>query len=424
MTTNKEIIALINREVVPALGCTEPIAAALAAAKAREVLGVIPEKIVLSVSGNILKNAMAVGIPGTGMTGLPIAVALGAVGGDPSQGLEVLSGVNEEQLALARSMVSDHRVQILHKPQPEMIFIECLAEQGSDRAKVVIRHQHTNITYIEKNGEVLHEAADNKAGKPLRAEYPELSVERIYKFATESSFDDIQFILEAAELNMVVAREGLTNEYGMQVGKKSVEFINRGILHEDIKVYAMAITSAASDARMDGCTLPVMTNSGSGNQGITATLPVCAVAEKLDSSEEQLARALILSNTITIHIKSYMGRLSALCGVLVAATGAAAGITYLLGGSYTQITYAVKNMVGGITGMICDGAKVGCALKVSAATSSAVQTALLAMDNIGISHLDGIIDEDIEETIRNVGLIGAEGMVETDKLILRTMLRK
>ena len=219
-------------------------------------------------------------------------------------------------------------------------------------------------------------------------------------------------------------REGLTNEYGMQVGKKSVEFINRGILHEDIKVYAMAITSAASDARMDGCTLPVMTNSGSGNQGITATLPVCAVAEKLDASEEKLARALILSNTITIHIKSYLGRLSALCGVLVAATGAAAGITYLLGGSYTQINYSIKNMVGGITGMICDGAKVGCALKVSAATSSAIQTALLAMDNIGISHLDGIIEEDIEQTIRNVGIIGAEGMVETDKIILRTMLRK
>lgn len=424
MTTNQEIIDLIKHEVVPALGCTEPIAAALSGAKAREILGVIPEKIKLGVSGNILKNAMAVGIPGTGMVGLPIAVALGVIGGKADKGLEVLSEITNEDIEKAKQMIEEERVCIHHRPDTELLFIECLAVHEGDEAKVIIRHRHSNITYIEKNGDVLLETPDNNSGKKQVKEYPELSIQRIYEFATTTPLDQLQFICEGGKMNRAIAQEGLEKKYGMQVGKKSIECVQKGILSDDILTYAMALTAAASDARMDGSTLPVMSNSGSGNQGLTVSLPVIACAEKLKSSKEELTRALILSNLVAIHIKSYLGTLSALCGVLVAATGASAGITYLLGGSYQQIIYAIKNMAGGITGMICDGAKVGCALKVSAGASSAVQTALLAMNDIGISHLDGIIEKDIEKTIKNVAKIGAEGMIETDKLILQTMVCK
>ncbi|MCL3780144.1 serine dehydratase subunit alpha family protein [Prolixibacteraceae bacterium JC049] len=424
MTTNQQIIELLKREVVPALGCTEPIAAALSGAKAREVLGTIPEKIKLGVSGNILKNAMAVGIPGTGMVGLPIAVALGVVGGNSEKGLEVLSDITDEQIEMAKKMVEEERVCIHHRPDTDLLFIECLAVHEGDEAKVVIRHRHSNITCIEKNGELIFESPENKPGKKTAKEYPDLTIKRIHEFATTAPLDELKFICDGAKMNRAVAQEGLDKKYGMQVGKKSIECVQKGILSDDILTYSMALTAAASDARMDGCTLPVMSNSGSGNQGLTVTLPVVASAEKLNSTNEELVRALILSNLVAIHIKSYLGTLSALCGVLVAATGASAGITYLLGGSYQQIVYAIKNMAGGITGMICDGAKVGCALKVSAGASSAVQTALLAMDDIGISHLDGIIEKDIEKTIKNVARIGAEGMIETDKLILKTMVCK
>ncbi|TKG93371.1 serine dehydratase subunit alpha family protein [Puteibacter caeruleilacunae] len=423
-TSDAEIIALIKREVVPALGCTEPIAVALASAKATEVLGCIPEKIKVWVSGNILKNAMAVGIPGTGMTGLPIAVALGSVGGNADAKLEVLASVNDDHIAAAKQMVREKKVCINHKPEAELLYIECEATHGEDISRVVICKSHDNITFIQKNDETIFESDDNKPGKIAKKDYPDLSIERIHEFATTAKFEDIKFILEGAKMNRAIADEGLTRPYGMQIGKQGIANMIKGILGNDMMNYAMCLTAAASDARMDGCTLPVMSNSGSGNQGLTATLPVVAVAERLKADEEKLARALIISHTVTIHIKSFLGRLSALCGVLVAATGASAGVVYLLGGNYKHIIYAIKNMAGGITGMICDGAKVGCALKVSASVGSAIQTAVLAMDNIGISHLDGIIEEDIEKTIRNVGRIGSEGMIETDKLILQTMVCK
>ncbi|MDP4206091.1 MAG: L-serine ammonia-lyase, iron-sulfur-dependent, subunit alpha [Bacteroidota bacterium] len=425
MITNQQFINLLNREVVPALGCTEPIAAALASAKAAEVLGSKPDFIETWVSSNILKNAMAVGIPGTGMTGLPIAVAIGALGGKSENCLEVLKGITQTQIDEARHLVNDGHVCIKHKEDADLLYIECICKAGKNTARVIIRHRHTNITYVERNGEILFESEENKPGVKPKKEYPEgLTVESIFRFATEIPFDEISFILEGGRMNRKVAEEGLKHPYGMQVGKMGLGNIEKGILSNDLLTYAMIVTSAASDARMDGCPLPVMSNSGSGNQGLVVSLPVTAIAEKLKSDDEAHCRALVLSHLIAIHIKSYLGQLSALCGVLVAATGASAGITYLLGGNYQQIVYAIKNMAGGITGMICDGAKLGCALKVSAGVCSAVQTALLAMEGIGISHLDGIIEKDIEKTIRNVGRIGSTGMVETDKLILHTMVCK
>ncbi len=425
MVTNQQLIDLLRREVVPALGCTEPIAAALAAAKAAEVLGSKPEYIETFVSGNILKNAMAVGIPGTGMTGLPIAVAIGAIGGKSERKLEVLNSITPQQIEEARQMVKDCGVCIKHKEDAELLYIECICRAANNSSRVIIRHRHSNITYIERNGIVLFESEDNKPGvKPTR-EYPEgLTVERILEFAQEIDLKKVKFIAEGAQLNRQIAEEGLNHPYGMQTGRKIDQNIQKGVLKDDLLTYAMALTSAASDARMAGCQMPVMSNSGSGNQGLVVSLPVTAIAEKLNTSDEKLFRALILSNLVAIHIKSYLAPLSALCGVLVAATGASTGITYLLGGNYQQIVYAIKNMAGGITGMICDGAKLGCALKVSAGVCTAVQAALLSMDGIGISHLDGIIEKDIEKTIQNVGLIGSVGMVETDKLILHTMVCK
>jgi L-cysteine desulfidase len=425
MVTNQQLIDLLRREVVPALGCTEPIAAALAAAKAAEVLGSKPEHIETFVSGNILKNAMAVGIPGTGMTGLPIAVAIGAIGGKSERKLEVLNSITPQQIEEARLMVKDCRVCIKHKEDAELLYIECICQSANNSSRVIIRHRHSNITYVERNGIVLFESEDNKPGvKPTR-EYPEgLTVERILEFAQKIDLKKVKFIAEGAQLNRQIAEEGLKHPYGMQTGRKIDQNIQKGVLKDDLLTYAMALTSAASDARMAGCQMPVMSNSGSGNQGLVVSLPVTAIAEKLNASDEKLFRALILSNLVAIHIKSYLAPLSALCGVLVAATGASTGITYLLGGNYQQIVYAIKNMAGGITGMICDGAKLGCALKVSAGVCTAVQAALLSMDGIGISHLDGIIEKDIEKTIQNVGLIGSVGMVETDKLILHTMVCK
>lgn len=425
MVTNQQLIDLLKREVVPALGCTEPIAAALAAAKAAEVLGSKPEHIETIVSGNILKNAMAVGIPGTGMTGLPIAVAIGAIGGKSANGLEVLNSITPQQIEESRQMVKDCRVCIKHKEDAELLYIECICRAANNFSRVIIRHRHSNITYIERNGTILFESEDNKPGVKPKREYPEgLSVERILEFAQNIDLEEVKFIADGAILNRQIAEEGLKQPYGMQTGRKIDQNIQKGILKEDLLTYAMSLTSAASDARMAGCQMPVMSNSGSGNQGLVVSLPVTAIAEKLNASEEKLFRALILSNLIAIHIKSYLGPLSALCGVLVAATGASTGITYLLGGNYQQIVYAIKNMAGGITGMICDGAKLGCALKVSAGVCTAVQAALLSMDGIGISHLDGIIEKDIEKTIQNIGKIGSVGMVETDKLILHTMVCK
>lgn len=421
--SNAQIIDLINREVVPALGCTEPIAVALTAARAAEVLGKTPDKISIKVSGNILKNAMAVGIPGTGMTGLPIAAALGAIGGKSGKLLKVLDDVSPEQIEMAKKFVDEERVSIDYKEDTDPLYIECEVISGNDSSLVIINHRHTNIIFISHNGEEILNK-DIELEKEEKKDYPPLTVERIYQFAMEAPLEDIRFIMEGAKINEAVAQEGLHHAYGMQIGRKIQENIKKGILSPDISQIAMSLTTAAVDARMAGCTLPVMSNSGSGNQGLSVMLPVIAIAKKLNKSEEELIRALILSNLVAIHIKSFLGRLSALCGALVAATGASAAITYLMGGTYEQVLFSIKNMAGGITGMICDGAKIGCALKISASVNAAIQSALLALDNITISHYDGIIERDIEKTIRNIGEIGSTGMMETDKLILKTMICK
>ena len=430
MQTFQAYIDLLKTEVVPALGCTEPIAVALAVAKAREVLAEKPQQVELLLSPNIFKNGMGVGIPGTGMTGLPIAAALGAVYGKSSDSLEVLKGVDVKFVKLAKQMVKENRVKVGVKKGTEILYVEAICSGSNGNfAKAIITTRHSNISKVELNGDVLECNAEvsgltNENSGKLGSVFVSLSIDEIFNFATSVPLSDIEFILQTVDYNLKIAQEGLKNDYGLMVGKKLKKYVDSGVLSDDLMNNAMLLTAAASDARMAGCPMPVMSNSGSGNQGITATLPVYSTAVRLKADQEKLARALVLSHLTAIHIKRYLGRLSALCGCVVAAAGAGCGVCYLMGGGSKEMGYTIKNMIGNVTGMICDGAKEGCALKVSSGVGSAIQSALLALEGIVISPNDGIIEDDVEKTIHNFGLVGSKGMVHTDELLLQIMVAK
>ena len=440
-----DIIGLIHKEVKPALGCTEPIAVALAVAKAVEILSdhcdgcncplwrqTADFRIEVAVSGNILKNGMGVGIPGTGMTGLPVAAALGAVCGDSSLGLEVLHNLSDGAVARARELVAAKKVVISLADTSRLLYIKATVSlsQGlqastevDPHASAVIEDDHDKIVETSFADRILMSSESGTAVKERSTLDYGLTVREIYDFASTAAFDDIRFILEDRTLNLALAEEGLKGDYGLRVGK-AIRENQLEVFGDDFMSFAMGMTAAASDARMAGCTLPAMSNSGSGNQGITVSMPVISYALRYGISDEPLARALILSNLVAIHIKGYLGKLSALCGCVVASTGSACGIVYLQGGSYTQICAAIKNMIGNITGMVCDGAKAGCAMKVASGVSSAIQSAVLALRGTCIGETDGIIEDDIEKTIRNVGRIGSQGMQSTDRMILDIMLCK
>lgn len=422
-------INLIKKEAVPALGCTEPIAVALAVAKARKLINEQPVKIAILVSGNIYKNGMAVGIPGTGETGLPIAAALGAIVGDADAELEVLKKVDKISIEKAQKALSEDVVSIGVKEDVDKLYIEVNCMGATNNSTVVISRRHTLVTFSSLNGKVVseEEAFLKTTDDSVSVETPKdelLTVQNIYDFATTCDYNDIKFVLDGVAMNIAIAKEGLKGNYGLQTGKKLIKNIKSNMLKDGLLTYAMALTAAASDARMDGCLMPVMSNTGSGNQGLVAMLPVAAVAEKLNKSEEELAKAIAMSLLIPIHIKQQLGQLSALCGVVVAATGASCGITYLLGGDYFNIVNSIKNMAGNIVGMICDGAKPGCALKVISGVNAAIVSAMLSVDDLVIPKDDGIIDSDIEKTISNMAQIGSLGMNQTDKLILDLMTCK
>ena len=425
-----ELIELLHKEVKPALGCTEPIAVALAAAKAAESFTYAdrkskPIETSVEVSGNILKNGMGVGIPGTGMIGLNIAAALGTVCGNSCYGLEVLKDLTEEDVAAAKIAVKEKRVKIGLKDTPKLLYVKVSVKCGGDTAWAVIEDDHDRIVEYGFNGQVCRtgeESAGCEQDRKGILDY-NLSVKEILSFASTASFDDIKFILQDRDLNLALAREGLEGDYGLNVGKAIRENQNE-IFGDDFMSFAMGMTAAASDARMAGCKLPAMSNSGSGNQGITVSMPVIAYALKYGTGDEQLARALILSNLVAIHIKGYLGKLSALCGCVIASTGSSCGLVYLQGGGYEQVCAAIKNMIGNITGMVCDGAKVGCAMKVASGVACAIQSGVLALRGTCVCETDGIIDNDIEKTIRNLGEIGSLGMQSTDKLIQKIMVCK
>ena len=427
MITDSEkisIIRLIKREVVPAIGCTEPMSVALCVAKASRLLGCEPERIDLRLSANMIKNAMGVGIPGTGMIGLPIAVALGALIGDPDAGLEVLHRCDKNAVDRGRQYIAADRIHIaLEEEDSDKLFVNAICKAGQHEAEARIRAHHTCFVYLRRDNETLLDKDVNDAGGDDNST-PQLTLRKVYEFATTTDIADIAFIQEARKLNEAAAAEGLKGNYGHQLGKTMCSPLGKGIMGDGIFSKVLASTSCACDARMAGAMIPVMSNSGSGNQGICATMPVVVFAKENHNTDEELTRALILSNLTAIYIKQSLGTLSALCGCVVASTGSSCGITYLMGGSYEQISYSVKNMIANLTGMICDGAKPSCAMKLTTGVGTAIMSAMLAIQNKHVTAAEGIIDDDVDKSIHNLTAIGSRGMDVTDRYVLDIMTHK
>lgn len=420
----EQIIALVKQEVVPAIGCTEPIAVALCVARAAELLGSEPERITARLSANILKNAMGVGIPGTGMIGLPIAIALGALIGKSAYRLEVLRDVDAEAVERGRRYVDEKRISIgLKEGIEEKLYIEIEARRGDHTAVAVIAGGHTRFVHEARDGEILLDRQGATADEQEQAA-PALTLRRVYDFAMSTPLDELRFILETRRLNKAAAEESLRGSYGHCLGKTLRGERELQVLGDSVFLKMLSYTSAACDARMAGAMIPVMSNSGSGNQGIAATLPVVVYAEEHGADEERTIRALMLSHLTVIYMKQSLGRLSALCGCVVAATGSSCGITYLMGGGYEQVAAAVKNMIANLTGMICDGAKPSCAMKLTSGVSTAVLSAMMAMEHRCVTAVEGIIDDDVDQCIRNLTRIGRDGMNETDRLVLDIMTSK
>lgn len=417
----KKIIQLIRREVVPAIGCTEPIAVALCVAKSTELLGCEPERIDVALSANILKNAMGVGIPGTDMIGLPIAIALGATVGRSDYNLEVLRDVTPESVEYAKTIL--HRISIsLKKGITEKLYIEVTCSAGLHSATAVIAGSHTGFVLLTKDGGVILDKGTEGSGN-YSSEAPELSLAKVWEFAMTTPIDELRFILDTRRINKAAAEQSFTGKYGHSVGRTLHSERQRAVMGDSIFSRILSYTAAACDARMAGACIPVMSNSGSGNQGIAATLPVVIYAEESFASEEQTVRALTLSHLTAIYIKQNLGRLSALCGCVVAATGSSCGLAYLMGGGYPEISATVKNMIANLTGMICDGAKPSCAMKLTSGVSTAVISAIMAMEGHEVTHVEGIIDDDVDESIRNFAVIGRDGMNETDRIVLEIMTK-
>ncbi len=420
------IVKLVKEQVVPAIGCTEPICVALCVAKATETLGEKPESVHVFLSANILKNAMGVGIPGTGgMVGLPIAVALGALIGKSSYQLEVLKDVTREDVECGKAYIAERRIKIeLKENITEKLYVEVkVTGNNGNEAVAVIAGNHTHFVYVEHKGEVLLDERHASSGDKQEESY-DLNLRKVYDFAMEAPLEEIEFIREARTLNEAASAQALKGCYGHELGKTLSRPLGRGILGDTMFSHILSSTSCACDARMAGAMIPVMSNSGSGNQGICATMPVVIFAEENHNTDEELIRALMLSHLTAIYIKQSLGVLSALCGCVVASTGSSCGITYLMGGGYEQISYAVKNMIANLTGMICDGAKPSCALKLTSGVSTAVLSAMLAMQQKCVSSVEGIIDDDVDRSIHNLTSIGADAMNETDKMVLNIMTHK
>ena len=433
----------MKQEVVPAIGCTEPMAVALCTARATELLGCRPEKITAQLSGNILKNAMGVGIPGTGMIGLPIAIALGALIGKSEYQLEVLKDLTPAALEEGKRFIAENCINIGVKANCcDLLYIEITCEADGRSETAIIEGSHTH--FRESPGRPtpqplpVREGSDYSQGNdgvqaekditplPHREgqEGGSLTLRLVYDFATETPVEELRFILQTRELNMAAAREALRHNYGHNLGKTIDRPLAKGIFGDSIFSHVIAKTAAACDARMGGAMIPVMSNSGSGNQGICATNPVAVYAEENENTEEELIRALTLSHLTAIYIKQSLGRLSALCGCVVAGIGSSVGITYLMGGDYERVCRSVKNMIANLTGMLCDGAKPSCSLKIVSGVSTAVLSAVLSMEGKCVTSAEGIVDDCVDKTIHNLTSIGAEAMCQTDRMILDIMTHK
>lgn len=419
----QQMISLMQHEVVPAIGCTEPVAVALCAARAAEKLGALPERVEVELSMNVLKNAMGVGIPGTGMIGLPIAIALGMMVGKSSYKLEVLKEVTPEAVERGRRYIDEGRIGIsLKEDAPDGLYIKVLAISGEESATAVICGEHTR--FVEEGMDCATSEAEGVGTAEDAGMCAPLTLRRIYDFITEVPIEEIAFIEESAKMNMTAAELSFKADYGHRVGNMLTEGANRAMVGNGTLTHIMAYTCAACDARMSGAPIQVMSNSGSGNQGIAATVPVAVYARDHQVEHDTFVRAVALSNLTAIYIKQSLGRLSALCGCIVASTGSCCAITYMMGGSYGQICFAVKNMIANLTGMICDGAKPGCSLKLSSGVATAMLSAMLAMQNSAVSSVEGIIDEDVDRSIHNLTSIGREAMQETNRMVVDIMTHK
>lgn len=423
------LIDILKAEVKPAVGCTEPVAVALACAKAKELLGEEVVKNKILVSPNVYKNAMCVGIPGTDRLGLKIAVAMGLVGGKSEDGLTLLEGLTEEQVRESERYVDTTPISIEPLDTKEKVVIDVTLEGENNKSRVIIKTKHDNFVFIQQNDLVLLDQVDGYAEKDeVQTEEKKenimdnITIQEIVANIEDMDLEDIKFLLDGIEMNMDMAKYGLENKIGIGVGRGIKESIEEGLLGDGIMTKAMLLTAAASDARMGGAKLPVMSSNGSGNHGLTAILPIVAYAQKYPQSDEKMAKALAISHLITAYVKNFTGRLSAVCGCGVAAsTGASAGISWLMDGNINHIYGAIENMIADLSGMICDGAKAGCALKLSSAASAAVQSAVIAKQGYSVPALNGIVGTRVEESIQNLGRVSDKGMQITDEIILNVM---
>jgi len=423
MELKNTILETLKREVVPAMGCTEPVAVALACAKAKELVDGEIENIDVKVSPNIYKNGLAVGIPYTGEVGLYIAAALGIVAGHSEKDMEVLSGISDEEVELSRQLVKTGKLNISIQDTSEKIYIEVICKTKTAESKVIITKKHNNFTYIASGDKIIKnvETTEAKAADSKNILYT-LKIRELIQSIESMTEEEIGFMMDGFEMNQKIAQEGLAHKAGMGVGYGIKSNMDKGILGNDLHSLAMMLTAAASDARMAGLSIPVMSSNGSGNNGLTAILPLVAYSEKFEVSKLRMSQSLAISHIINSYIKSYIGRLSALCGCGVAAgTGAGAALAWLMGANYDQIDGAINNMLANTSGMVCDGAKVGCALKLATSASGAVQSALLAIEDSIVPEHNGIIGRNVEESIRNLGTVSDKGMRITDTIILEVM---
>lgn len=417
--TMNNYTAILRKELVPALGCTEPIALAYCAAKAREVLGLLPEKVLVCCSGNVVKNVKAVTVPNSGgLKGIGAAVILGIVGGNAERELEVLDEVTQEDIHETKRLLKTDYFDCAIADGVENLYIDIEVSAKGHSARVRIVNRHTLITEIDRDGEPVYRLDEKEEIES--ADYDAMDMEGILEYAKNVDLNEVRDILnQQITCNKAISQAGLEGKFGAEVGRCILRYYG-----EDVKNRAKAYAAAGSDARMSGCSLPVVINSGSGNQGITVSLPVLEYAKELGSSEEQILRALLVSNLTSIHLKHYIGSLSAFCGAVTAAAGAGAGITYLQSGNLETIGKTIVNTLANVGGILCDGAKPSCAAKIASAVDAAILGSLMAKDGFTFHEGEGIVQQGIEKTIRSVGYVGRVGMKMTDSQILNIMLDK
>lgn len=420
------IIEILKREVVPALGCTEPVAVSLCSAAAYKAVKGEVKEIIVKVSPNIYKNGMSVGIPGIEKVGLHVAAALGVTGGNPDLKLQVLSEVNEKAKEECYKLIDDKKVSVDVEKEMGNFFISCEVVTSNGVGTCHIKNNHSNIVLIKANDEVTYKNDEVEVSKEsLNSKLKDYKLIEIIEEIEKMSLEEIEFMADGMEMNLDMARVGLEEDCGMKIGKNMKGYMDKGILSDDIYHNIVMMTAAASDARMSGFFKPVMSSAGSGNHGLTAIVPVAIAAIKLGKDKEKMVKALAISHMTTIYIKQYTGRLSSICGCGVAAgTGAAVAICYLLGGWEKEFNYTIGNMIGDVTGMICDGAKPGCAIKLSTAAGAAIKSALLAVSDSYVPVDNGVLGETIEDTIINLGKVSNDGMRDMDKVILDIMVEK